>query len=170
MVVLPTLQLALGDSLGKGSILRPETVIGCTADNRTGRVVLFSGIEVKRESGSKDEALSQLAIWLCAGLESHRQLAEYPAEHLLPVVGWTVVGHDWHMYIAYRALNHRGLNTMFVVSRWTFPSAQTRDVLGLCKILHLIRKMEVYAKSVYWPWLQKVLEKRFKRRWLEKGI
>ncbi|OCK81060.1 hypothetical protein K432DRAFT_381661 [Lepidopterella palustris CBS 459.81] len=86
--------------------------IGHTIDSWTSRLALFSGIEVKREGGSKDEALTQLAIWLCAGLENHRKLAKCPAEDLLPVVGWTVVGHDWHLYIAYRALNHRGLDTV----------------------------------------------------------
>ncbi|OCK76524.1 hypothetical protein K432DRAFT_462906 [Lepidopterella palustris CBS 459.81] len=158
MVVVPTIQLALGYSRKKDAILQLETVqsqsirtnvlpvslirsnkktdftfsfqgnavspiyhrlkaaginenIGHTIDACTSRFALFSGIEVKREGGSTEEALAELAIWLCAGLESHRQLAECTAENLLPVVGWTVVGPEWRTYMAYRALNQNGVET-----------------------------------------------------------
>lgn len=73
-------------------------------DTSTKRLALFSGIEVKTENGGKDEALVQLAIWLCAGLEILRRLSESGQrglEELFPTVGWTVIGHDWHTYIAY---------------------------------------------------------------------
>lgn len=90
-------------------------------DANTKRLALFSGIEVKQENGGKDEALAQLAIWLAAGLENVRRLGElgqkrqYLAEELRPTVGWTVIGHDWHMYIAYRA-NQHGRDTLVSAS------------------------------------------------------
>ncbi|KAF2633280.1 hypothetical protein BU25DRAFT_355489 [Macroventuria anomochaeta] len=83
--------------------------IGQTTDANTKRLALFSGIEVKQENGGKDEALVQLAIWLAAGLENTRRLGDlgqeqpYTAGDLKPTVGWTVIGHDWHTYIAYMA-------------------------------------------------------------------
>lgn len=80
-----------------------------TLDANTKRLALFSGIEVKQENGGKDEALVQLAIWLAAGLENVRRLGDIGHERpctvgdLKPTVGWTVIGHDWHTYIAYMA-------------------------------------------------------------------
>ncbi|KAH8710129.1 hypothetical protein GQ44DRAFT_742923 [Phaeosphaeriaceae sp. PMI808] len=95
--------------------------ISQTMDANTKRLALFSGIEVKQENGGKDEALAQLAIWLAAGLENVRRLGElgqkrqYPGEEVRPTVGWTVIGHDWHMYIAYRA-NQNGRDTLVSAS------------------------------------------------------
>ncbi|OCK73725.1 hypothetical protein K432DRAFT_312186, partial [Lepidopterella palustris CBS 459.81] len=85
--------------------------IGHTTDPFINHFALFSGIEVKRGGGDAEEALAQLAVWLCAGLENHRQLAECTAEDLLPMVGWTVVGPEWRLYMAYRALNQNGVDT-----------------------------------------------------------
>jgi len=95
--------------------------ISQTTDANTKRLALFSGIEVKQENGGKDEALAQLAIWLAAGLENVRRLGELSqrqqslGEELHPVVGWTVIGHDWHTYIAYR-VNQGGRDTFVSVS------------------------------------------------------
>ena len=93
-------------------------------DANTKRLALFSGIEVKQENGGKDEALVQLAIWLAAGSENLRRLSELgrqevlPAEEDRPIVGWTVIGHDWHTYIAYRA-NRDGQDTFVSMLRDT---------------------------------------------------
>lgn len=95
--------------------------ISHTTDANTKRLALFSGIEVKQENGGKDEALAQLAIWLAAGLENVRRLGElgqeqqYLDEELHPVIGWTVIGHDWYTYIAYR-VNQGGRDTFVSLS------------------------------------------------------
>jgi hypothetical protein len=84
-------------------------IIGHTMDANTKRLALFSGIEVKQENGGKDEALVQLAIWLAAGLDNIKRLSNlghkrpYRAGEFKATVGWTVIGHDWHTYVAYTA-------------------------------------------------------------------
>jgi len=102
-------------------------------DANTKRLALFSGIEVKQENGGKDEALAQLAIWLSAGLENVRRLGElgqkrqYLGEELRPTVGWTVIGHDWHTYIAYRA-SKDGRDTFVRIPKWMTAYRSTNQL------------------------------------------
>ncbi|KAE8409029.1 hypothetical protein BDV37DRAFT_237876, partial [Aspergillus pseudonomiae] len=80
-----------------------------TMDSSMKRWLLFSGLEVKNENGGKDEALAQLATWIAAGMENTRKLwgqsseEERPYCDLPPMVGWTVVGHDWHTWVTFGA-------------------------------------------------------------------
>lgn len=133
--------------------------ISQTMDANTKRLALFSGIEVKQENGGKDEALVQLAIWLAAGLESLRRLGElgqkrpYMAQELCPTVGWTVIGHDWHTYIAYMATQD-GQNSFTVVGPWRVAAADTRDVFGVFKLLRLVENAAGFALEGYWEWLR----------------
>ena len=67
---------------------------------------------MESNDGNKKEALAQLAIWLTANLKKVKQLRCFAGEGdmdssntLLPVVGYTVFGHDWYTYIAYRSEN-----------------------------------------------------------------
>lgn len=127
-----------------------------TMDTSTKRLALFSGIEVKTENGGKDEALVQLAIWLCAGLEILRRLSESGQrglEELFPTVGWTVIGHDWHTYIAYMS-EEQSKPTFYVVGPWRVANADTRDVFGVFKLLRLISRAEGFASNEYWTWLR----------------
>lgn len=134
-------------------------MISQTTDANTKRLALFSGIEVKQENGGKDEALAQLAIWLAAGLENVRRLGEigqkrkYLGGELCPTVGWTIVGHDWHTYIAYRA-NQDGRDIFNVVGPWRPAAADTRDVYGVFKLLRLVKRTAEFASDEYWPWLK----------------
>ena len=91
------------------AVASPNQTISQTTDPFTKRVALFSGVEVKQSNGGKMEALAQLSIWLASGLEKLLQLSNLQGkgvEHfpLLPTLGWTVVGHDWHLYIAFRGI------------------------------------------------------------------
>ncbi|KAE8353466.1 hypothetical protein BDV28DRAFT_107173 [Aspergillus coremiiformis] len=87
-------------------------VLSQTTDASTKRLLLFSGTEVKAENGGKDEALSQLVTWIAAGMENTRKLGSRASERdysycdLSPMVGWTVVGHDWHLYVAFGATDN----------------------------------------------------------------
>ena len=80
-----------------------------TMDSSMKRRLLFSGLEVKNENGGKDEALAQLATWIAAGMENTRKLwgqsfeEERPYCDLPPMIGWTVVGHDWHTWVTFGA-------------------------------------------------------------------
>lgn len=67
---------------------------------------------MKSNDGGKQEALAQLAIWLTANLEKVKRLRYFARDgnvdfsnKLLPIVGYTVVGHDWYTYIVYGSEN-----------------------------------------------------------------
>lgn len=85
----------------------PDQTVSQTTDPFTKRVALFSGIEVKQSNGGNTEAQVQLAIWLAAGLEKLSKLQRpyvgiSDSCELLPGTGWTVIGHDWKIYIAFK--------------------------------------------------------------------
>ena len=87
--------------------LKTTEAISHTTDPFTKRTALFSGIEVKQSNGGNTEALLQLTIWLVAGLGkllhlSHLSDKPLNGGQLLPAIGWTVIGHDWHLYMAFR--------------------------------------------------------------------
>ncbi len=90
-------------------------------DAFTRRIPLVGGIEVKVSGGNAVEALVQLSIWSAAGLEKIRllrdehlnklaatsdqtggQSALVEKDELLPFLGWTIVGHDWKLYIMWK--------------------------------------------------------------------
>lgn len=86
---------------------QPLQTITHTTDPFTKRTALFSGVEVKQSNGGNTEALVQLTIWLVAGLEKLLQLGNLrdnplSSHELPPALGWTVIGHYWHLYIAFR--------------------------------------------------------------------
>lgn len=90
-------------------ILQPTRAISHTTDPFTKRTALFSGVKVKESNGDNKEALLQLTIWLSAGLEkllhlSNSRNKELDGSELLPTIGWTVIGHDWHLYIGFRGM------------------------------------------------------------------
>jgi hypothetical protein len=103
----------------------PDQTVSQTTDPFTKRVALFSGIEVKQSNGGNTEALVQLAIWLAAGLEKLSRLQGLHGEKsdsrvLLPAIGWTVIGHDWNLYIAFRGC-FEGQDRIVSRSYWVFP-------------------------------------------------
>ncbi len=72
-------------------------------DAYTSTVPLVCGIEVKEGGGDYNEAIMQLAIWCAAGLEKVKRLnpsVEY--EQLQPFIGWTIIGHEWKLHIAWK--------------------------------------------------------------------
>jgi len=131
-----------------------------TTDANTKRLALFSGIEVKPENGGKMDALVQLATWFAAEFEHLRKLgemsrSEYLCDSLRPVVGWTIIGHDWHTYIAYRSLNENSHETQFVIGPWRDLVADTRDIVGIFRVFWLLKMAIEYATETFWPWLRK---------------
>ncbi|KAE8381618.1 hypothetical protein BDV26DRAFT_289258 [Aspergillus bertholletiae] len=112
--------------------------ISQTTDAFNKRTILFSGVEVKPDDGGKKEALAQLAIWLSANLEKMRRLGELVkrpldvTDWLLATIGYTVVGHDWHVYIAYRIGDE-----VHVVGPISAVLADTRSTYGILKLRDL---------------------------------
>lgn len=155
--------------------------ISQTTDAYTKRIAFFSGLEVKQSNGGNTEALAQLSIWLTAGLEKTRLLGALGGQmsridQLQPVIGWTVIGHDWHTYIAFRAVNEGQdrvvskllpeWNTNELICGLKYVegpieslTASTRTYYGIFKLLDLICRVSQHAENVYWPWLRdKILE------------
>jgi hypothetical protein len=66
---------------------------------------MFAGLEVKAPDGNEDVGVTQLAIWLAAGLNSIQELQNRAGMTgaLLPMVGWVITGHSWKLYIAYKS-------------------------------------------------------------------
>ncbi|TKA79582.1 hypothetical protein B0A49_08194 [Cryomyces minteri] len=123
-----------------------------TTDAFTKRVALFSGIEVKQSNGGNTEALAQLSIWLTAGLERIKLLGElngeqFPVDQLQPMIGWTVVGHDWHSYIAYKAI-HEGQDRVYVEGPIETLAVSTRSYYGIFKLLGLINRVKEFAERM----------------------
>lgn len=91
-------------------------------DTYTKHIPLVGGIEVKTSGGSSLEASVQLGIWSAAGLQKARLLqrerqlmtAAGPSDRdarqsvpsqeneQLPFFGWTIVGHEWKLYITWK--------------------------------------------------------------------
>ncbi|KAL2818922.1 hypothetical protein BJX63DRAFT_47949 [Aspergillus granulosus] len=136
----------------------PDQTVSQTTDPFTKRVALFSGIVVKQSNGGNTEALVQLAIWLAAGLEKLSQLQGLHGEksdsrELLPGIGWTVIGHDWNLYIAFRGC-FEGQDRIYVDGPIESLSASTRTYYGIFKLIELIHMLSLYAQEVYWPWMK----------------
>ncbi|KAK3064660.1 hypothetical protein LTS18_005166 [Coniosporium uncinatum] len=132
--------------------------ISHTTDPYTKRTALFSGLEVKRPGGNIEEAEAQLSIWLAAGLEKTRRLAvsskeQHTLDQLQPGVGWTIVGQDWHTYIAYK-VSENGREKTRVLGPIDALAANSRSYYGIFKVADLVKRVAVYGQEVYWPWLR----------------
>ncbi|KAE8153589.1 hypothetical protein BDV25DRAFT_21724 [Aspergillus avenaceus] len=139
-------------------IASPHQTLSQTTDPFTKRVALFSGVEVKQSNGGGTEALVQLAIWLAAGLEKSSKLHNLRGDksgnlELLPNIGWTVIGHDWNLYIAFRGL-FEGQDRIYVDGPIESLGASTRTYYGIFKLVDLVQRLSEYARDVYWPWMR----------------
>ncbi|KAI6712294.1 hypothetical protein JHW43_005151 [Diplocarpon mali] len=103
----------------------PNLALSQMADPYTRTVPMVGGVEVKETGGDYNEAVLQLAVWCAAGLEAVQglwQLARAEGgdamddmreqggegggqykETVPPFFGWTVIGHDWKLHIAWKS-------------------------------------------------------------------
>jgi hypothetical protein len=82
---------------------RPGMNMSQMSDAYTSSVVLGCGVEIKASGGDYDEAVVQLGIWCSAGLQKKRELSTTdvsPSQK--PLLGWTVIGHEWRLYLSWR--------------------------------------------------------------------
>ena len=70
-------------------------------DPYTETIPMACGIKVKGLGGNRDEAIVQYGIWAAVGLAKVKELVD-EATVLQPVLGWTVVGHDWILYMSWK--------------------------------------------------------------------
>jgi len=75
-------------------------------DASVSRMTLPVCIEVGEPGKSYMEASVQLGVWCCAGLLKLQELrAHYgtvEGGQILPLFGWTAIGMDWKLHIAYQ--------------------------------------------------------------------
>ena len=93
-------------SLYQQTSMRDNICLCQMNDLYTEKMVLMAGLEVKPARGAELEATVQLALWLAAGLSCRSQLlaavgTNAKAMDTVPLLGWTVVGHEWKLYMAY---------------------------------------------------------------------
>ncbi|KAI9771741.1 MAG: hypothetical protein M1839_002756 [Geoglossum umbratile] len=178
------------DNLGIGSLYNKLSLGGHNytlshmSDTYTSRIAIFCGIEVKSTAGSETEALAQLAIWSAGALENLRKLGcfglkkrgerydRYSCDQLLPIPGWTIVGNEWRLYIAYKSDSDEsdaerteedendptGIDQsnmrVSVVGPISALNASTNSYHEIFKLLDLVKRVDAWARDVYWPWLE----------------
>lgn len=121
-------------------------------DDYSSTQALFMGVEVKRQGEKETDAQSQLLTWLAAGVIHLRKLRS-PDSQLpnLPLLGWTVVGHEWKLYAAYGEGNRAG-DTIRILGPLNKTFGHTRDLEGIFQLLKLMQRLKTWAEATYWPW------------------
>lgn len=119
-------------------------------DVHTSSFPLVCGIEVRDKDGHANEAVARLAIWTAAGLKYLRGITAIPAPSLLPFLGWTVIGHQWNLYIIWLKSDVELVVLGPIFTSWT------SSYLGIFKLFHIMEKINDWMKTVYWPWLEKI--------------
>jgi len=127
------------------------------SDDYTGTLALLASAEVKRNGGSSVDAQAQLFMWLAAGITSLRRLRSccrpgVYAQKRLPLVGWTVIGHVWEVYIAFERDEVTG--AVQITGPIEGAGGDTRSVEGVFKLLNMVSVIKKYGKETYWPWLK----------------
>lgn len=77
------------------------TTLSQMTDTYTEGIPIACGIEVKQSGGNHDEAVMQYGIWATAGLAKAEELFN-GAILQQPLLGWTVIGHNWALYMSWK--------------------------------------------------------------------
>ena len=119
------------------------------------------------------EASLQLGVWCFAGLAKSDELrlqlstagrkAPTPAmngqisatdsKQNLPVFGWTAIGMDWKLHIAYRDTTDGG-----VVILGPLDSGGLGSVPAIFKLLKTVIALAKWAEDTYWPEFRSIVE------------
>lgn len=127
-------------------------------DEYTARLPLVCGLEIKRPGGNEQEAELQLMVWQAAMLAHLEYLHEAGGNRNLPlppVVGWTVRGHEWQFYIAWKEPS----GTIRVKRLGSFTAAaSTENTLSIFVLLKLLVKLFAWVKKEYYPAYRALLQ------------
>ena len=76
----------------------------------------------------------------CSALEGGQQT------RILPLLGWSVVGHDWKFYIAYGEGNGVG-DPVRILGPLDGGAVSTRGLVGVFKLLQLVERIKKWARD-----------------------
>jgi hypothetical protein len=157
----------------------PEQVpVSPMTDAYTERVPLVCGLEVKRPGGDVEEAQLHLMVFDAAmlahlealhGPRSSNDPSQSPDPSLLPdlplppVIGWTVRGHTWQFYIAWKEPGGEVRVTRPFATTSPASNASTRDTASIFILLKILVKLISWFKSHYYPAYQALFERAIKR-------
>ncbi|KAH8727357.1 hypothetical protein GQ44DRAFT_770367 [Phaeosphaeriaceae sp. PMI808] len=141
------------------------------ADAYTSGLALACAIELKEAGGKATEAEMQLAVYHAAMLWKMRELInmgrkmpmdEAEVERLVPsVVGWTVIGHKWSLYISSLLPD----NSIMCHGPFDGLHASTSTRHGILLLLSLLKRVVVMASNMLWPAMREILEGSEVRGW-----
>lgn len=77
---------------------------------------------------------------------------------VLPMVGWTAVGHEWRTFIACDTATE-GLESRRIEVFGPLPklNAGTANIYEIFKLLSSMRRVKAYARTERWRWLEKAI-------------
>ena len=131
------------------NIIGTNTVLSQMIDAYTGLIPMACAIEVKHSAGNMEEATIQYRVWAAAGLAKLKELFN-GATLLQPLLGWTVVGHKWTLYISWKLDN----GEVVVYGPWDEFRCGTGSYKGIFKLLHLIGEVGKWLETEYWTWFR----------------
>ena len=107
--------------------------------------------------GREKEGQAQLFTWFQAGVTRLRKLLNIvgsgtpTAESTLPLLGWTVVGERWELYMAIGEGNE-ATDPVLIIGPFRECQCDTTSFFGVFKLLQLMERVKDWARDVYWPW------------------
>ncbi|KAL9098026.1 MAG: hypothetical protein Q9163_006229 [Psora crenata] len=120
----------------------------------TRKLALYLAAEVKKFGGNEMEAEAQLFTWLAAGVTKSRKLlkkAKFASSDTLPLLGWTIVGHRWELYMALgKGIEEASEINIFGPFRTC--AVDTRTYFSVFKLLRINERIKLWAREQYWPW------------------
>ena len=124
-------------------------------NDATSKVILYSATEVKVPGGSRPEAQSQLFSWFQAGISRMRQLMTINGTSdlglTLPLVGWTAVGADWQLFVAFGEGNGEE-DPIAILGPIDQLQCEMLTYHGTFRLLQLMERFRDWARNTYWPW------------------
>ena len=86
----------------------------------------------------------------------HTTSMDYPrAEQNIPVFGWTAIGMDWKLHIAYRDTTNGGVTVLGPLN-----SGGSGSAVELYKLIKTATVMAKWAKEKYWLEIRSIAEAR----------
>lgn len=128
----------------------------------TSRLILYSGIEVKTPTGNRIEAMAQLFTWLQAGFSRLRKLLKKvgkgatTVEPTLPLLGWTVIGDQWQLYVAVGQGNEEE-DGILILGPIKSCECSSKGYVETFRLLQLLERVKEWARTEYWPWYLEVV-------------